>query len=512
MYPGTYANTHPDKPAVIQAATGEVLTYGALDEGSMRIAQLFRTRGIGPEDSIAIFLENHPRFFEVCWAAQRSALRYTAVSSRLTAPEVEYVVRDCGAKALVTSLANADVAAELSASLSDLELFMLSGETGGFQHLDPMAAAMPAEPPSNESEGVTMLYSSGTTGRPKGIRRPMSRYPMGTKPDLFDLFLERYEIDGDAVYLSPAPLYHSAPLHFNLNMQRIGATCVVMERFDAEDALRLIEKHRVTHAQWVPSMFVRMLKLPQDRRQRYDVSSMRFAIHAAAPCPVPVKQQMIEWWGPTLHEYYAGTEGNGSTGIDSHEWLSHPGSVGKPRNCKVHIIDDDGNELPPGKPGGIYFSGGGEFEYHNDPEKTEASYTDRGWSTLGDIGYLDDEGYLYLTDRRAHMIIRGGVNIYPQEAENVLITHPSVYDVAVIGVPSQDFGEEVKGVVQPMPDVEGDDDLERELLAFCVDNLAKFKCPASIDFEGELPRHPTGKLYKRLIKDRYWGQHDTRIV
>ena len=512
MYPGTHAATHPDKPAVIMATGGETLTYAALDEGSKRFAQLFRSRGLEPEDSLALFLENHPRFFEVCWGAQRSALRYTAVSSRLTAPEVEYIVRDCGAKALVTSIAKADVAAQLVEPLADLERLMLSGEIAGFENLDRLVAAMPAEPPSDEGEGVTMLYSSGTTGRPKGIRRPMSRYPMGTKPDGFELFEQRYEVDSDVVYLSPAPLYHSAPLHFNLAMQRAGGTCVIMERFDAEEALRMIEKHRVTHAQFVPTMFVRMLKLPEEVRSRYDVSSLRYAIHAAAPCPIPVKEQMIEWWGPVLYEYYAGTEGNGSTAITSAEWLEHKGSVGRPSTCEVHILDEEGEELPPGEPGGIYFSGGGEFEYHNDPEKTAASYTSAGWSTLGDIGYLDEEGYLYLTDRKAHMIIRGGVNIYPQEAENVLVTHPKVYDVAVIGVPHPELGEEVKAVVQPMPGVEPGEELATELLEHCYANLAKFKCPSSVDFETELPRHPTGKLYKRLIKDRYWGQHDTRIV
>jgi acyl-CoA synthetase (AMP-forming)/AMP-acid ligase II len=513
MYPGTHAATDPSKPAVVMGTSGEVLTYGQLDEGSKRIAQVLRARGLEPEDSLAIFLDNHPRFFEVCWAAQRSALRYTAISSRLTAPEVEYIARDCGAKALITSRAKADVARELAHRLGDLELLMLDEPIDGYDPLDELAAAMPAEPPSDEGEGVDMLYSSGTTGRPKGVRREMTRWPMGTPPENFDLFVTRYGITPDSIYFSPAPLYHSAPLRFNMAFQRAGGTCVVMERFDPEEALRLIEHHRPTHSQWVPTMFVRMLKLPEEQRSHYDVSSLRYAIHAAAPCPVPVKEEMIRWWGPILFEYYAGTEGNGSTAIDSAEWLEHKGSVGAPQNCVIHILHPEtGEEQSPGDPGVIYFEGGGQFEYHNDPEKTRSSYHAAGWSTLGDIGYLDEDGYLYLTDRKAHMIIRGGVNIYPQEAENVLITHPKVYDVAVIGVPNTDFGEEVKAVVQTMQGIEGDAALAEELIEFCQSQLAKFKCPETVDFEAELPRHATGKLYKRLIKDRYWGEHDTRIV
>ncbi len=313
-----------------------------------------------------------------------------------------------------------------------------------------------------------------------------------------------YGADENSIYLSPAPLYHAAPLGFSMACLRSGIQVVVMEHFEAERALKFIERYRVTHSQWVPTMFVRMLKLPEEVRTKYDVSSLKCAIHAAAPCPIPVKEQMIDWWGPVLFEYYAGTEGNGFVQLNSQEWLAHKGSVGRALNCTVHICDDEGKELPVGEPGTIYFGGGGKFEYHKDPDKTAQSRHAEGWSTLGDVGYVDDEGFVYLTDRKHFMIISGGVNIYPQEAENLLITHPKVYDVAVFGVPNEDFGEEVKAVVQPVDMAEAGAALEQELIMFCRSQLSHIKCPRSVDFEAQLPRHPTGKLYKRLLKDRYW--------
>src|SRR5262245_30572112 len=357
-----------------------------------------------------------------------------------------------------------------------------------------------------------MLYSSGTTGRPKGVKHPLVEAPIGTPAPLVAGINVMYGVTKDSSYLSPAPLYHSAPLGFTMSMLRIGGTVLVMEHFDAERALGLIEQHRVTHAQWVPTMFVRMLKLPEVVRARYDASSLRFAIHAAAPCPVHVKEQMIEWWGPILHEYYAGTEGNGFCAIDSQQWLEHRGSVGRPTNAKVHILDDEFNELPPGEVGTIYFESGARYEYHNDPVKTAGAKSPQGWTTLGDVGYVDPEGWLFLTDRKAFMIISGGVNIYPQETEDCLIQHPLVADVAVIGVPNEDFGEEVKAVVQPVSMDEAGPALEEELIAWCRQRISALKCPRTVDFEPELPRHPTGKLYKRLLRDRYWGKRDSRIV
>ena len=513
MYPGVHAKTTPDKPAYIMAQSGQMVTYKELDDRSNQCARLFRSLGLAPGDCIALCMENHPRFLEICWAAQRAGLYYSAISSRLTAAEVEYIVDDCGAKAFISSKAKAEMAAELVGRNPAVEArFMLDATARGYQSYEEAVAAQPAEPIPDELEGNDMLYSSGTTGRPKGVKVPLPGKPAGTPSALQLLVQGLYQADGNAIYLSPAPLYHAAPLRFNLAIQRLGGTCIVMDHFDALEALRLIEKYRVTYSQWVPTMFVRMLKLPVEERTRYDVSSLRVAIHAAAPCPIPVKEQMIEWWGPVLHEYYAGTEGNGFCAIDSQQWMSHKGSVGKPLLGQVHILDEEGNEVPTGEIGTVFFGGGAEFEYHNDPEKTAAARSKEGHTTLGDVGYVDEEGFLYLTDRRSFMIISGGVNIYPQETENLLVTHPKVADAAVIGVPNQEFGEEVKAVVQPIDMSEAGPALAQELLDFCRQNLSHLKCPRSIDFEAELPRYPTGKLFKRLLKDRYWKGHRSRIL
>jgi long-chain acyl-CoA synthetase len=514
VYPGTHAVATPDKPATIMAGSGQVVTYSELDRGSNQVAQLLRSRGLQVGDGVALMFENHPRYHEVLWGAQRSGLRFTAISSRLTAGEVEYILNDCGAKAFVTSSRYRDVAAALTPDRIPAAhtRLMIDGAIEGWEPYEDIIAGQPAEPVPDECEGVDMLYSSGTTGRPKGIRRPFEIKPAGS-PDNVSLMMQAmYGFQPDSIYLSPAPLYHSAPLRFTLSVHRLGGTAIVMEHFDAIEFLELVERYHVTHTQMVPTMFVRLLKLPEEDRKGHDLSSLECVIHAAAPCPVPVKHQMIEWLGPILREYYAGTEGNGFTAIDSEDWLAHPGSVGPALLGTIHILDEDGRQLPVGEPGTIYFEGGATFEYHNDEAKTAASRTEEGWSTLGDIGYLDDDGYLYLTDRRAHMIISGGVNIYPQEAENVLTMHPKVVDVAVFGVPHEEFGEEVKAVVQPVSMADAGPDLERELIAYCREHLADVKCPRSVDFDPELPRAETGKLYKRLIRDRYWEGHQTRIL
>jgi long-chain acyl-CoA synthetase len=513
VYPGAHAQTTPDKPAYIMAASGEVVTYRQLDEGSNRCAQLFRARGLRPGDGIAFCLENHPRFFEITWAAQRSGLYYTPISSRLTAAEVEYIVNDCGAKVFLTSAYKGDVAAQLANRLPQVHTrLMLDATAPGYDSYEQAVAQQPAKPVPDELEGHDMLYSSGTTGRPKGVKVELTGEPAGTPSPLLALVTLLYSVSPETVYLSPAPLYHAAPIRFCMGIHRLGGTTIIMDKFDPVEALQLIERYRVTHSQWVPTMFIRLLKLPEAERRRHDVSSLRVAIHAAAPCPIPVKEQMITWWGPVLHEYYAGTEGNGFVAITSEEWLQHKGSVGRSLLGEIHILDDAGNELAPGDIGTIYFANGPVFEYHNDPDKTALSRTSQGWSTMGDVGYVDQDGYLYLTDRKADMIISGGVNIYPQEAENVLAAHSKVEDVAVFGVPNSDLGEEVKAVVQPSNMDEAGPELERELIDFCQQQLAKYKCPRSIDFEAELPRHPTGKLYKRLLKDRYWKNHTTRII
>jgi len=513
MYPGFHAKNDPDKIAYRMAESGETVSYGQLDARSNQGAQLFRSIGLKPGDGVAIFMENNARYLEVCWAAQRSGLVYTAISSRLTAPEAEYIVRDSGAKALVTSHALGDVAGDLAEALGHLQgRYLVGGTERGLPCWEEATAAQSTDPIPDECEGTDMLYSSGTTGRPKGVRFAFSQKPIGTPPPLLLLVQGLYGADEKSVYLSPAPLYHAAPLRFNMAMLRLGGTCIVMEHFDALRALELIERHRVTHSQWVPSMFVRMFKLPEADRSRFDVSSLKVAIHAAAPCPIPVKEKMIEWWGPVLYEYYAGTEGNGFTSINSEEWLANKGSVGRALMGEIHILDEAGVELPTGEAGGVYFGNAPAFEYHNDPVKTAESVSPQGYTTLGDVGYVNAEGYLFLTDRKADMIISGGVNIYPREAENVLVTHPAVADAAVFGIPNDDFGEEVKAVVQPVEMGRAGPELERELIEFCHAQLAKIKCPRSVDFERELPRHPTGKLYKRLLRDRYWGNRTSKIV
>ncbi len=518
MYPGAFAETRPDHPAVIMATDGQVITYRELDDHANRLSQLFRSVGLQPGDHVAFCLENHPNFLAVAWGCHYAGLYYTAMSSRLNDDEMQYILNDCGAKAFITSAYKTDAAVAVLGQAPGVETWlMMDGVADGYASYEEMVAAQPAEPLPNRVAGADMLYSSGTTGRPKGVKTQLPDRPLeDSGSSVYGLMALLFGLTADSVYLSPAPLYHAAPLRFCMGAHMGGATVVVMERFDPETALRLIEEYRVTVSQWVPTMFIRMLKLDDDVRERYDVSSMQAAVHAAAPCPVEVKRRMIEWWGPVLHEYYAGTEGNGFIYTNSEDWLAHPGTVGKALIGTVHIVGDDGEELPVGEPGTIYFEGeaAATFQYHNDPEKTASSRDPqgRGWSTLGDVGRLDEDGFLYLTDRKAYMIISGGVNIYPQEAENVLALHPKVFDVAVFGVPNEDFGEEVKAVVQTADGIEGTPELERELIAYCREKLADVKCPRTIDFRPELPRHPTGKLYKRLLKDEYWQGHESGII
>ena len=499
------------------ASSGEITTFAQLEERSARFAGALRRRGLVTGDHIAILMENNRAYLEIAWAAQRSGLYYTAVNSHLRRAEVQYILDDCGAKALIASPAMADVAAQLD--LGQIPVRISVGELPAsdgleFETYDEVLRTAPSNTAEDELEGREMLYSSGTTGRPKGVRKTLSATPLGDPtsiPVLLAMGIADNGVDETAVYLSPAPLYHSAPLVYSMSMHRIGATVVVMERFDPQQCLELIERYRVTHAQFVPTMFTRMLRLPKDVRETYDVSSLQFAVHAAAPCPIAVKRQMIDWWGPILSEYYAGTEDIGSAHISAEEWLAHPGSVGRPRE-ECHIVGPDGSELPAGHSGVIYFAGGRDFAYHNDPDKTASVVNERGWRTLGDIGYLDDDGYLYLTDRQAHMIISGGVNIYPQEAENCLAGHPAVLDVAVIGVPDEEMGEAVKAVVQPVDPAAAGPELGAALLDYCRAELATYKCPRSVDFVEQLPRDENGKLYKRRLREQYWRGHESLVV
>lgn len=504
FFPDAHAEAHPDKPAYIMAGTGETVGYGELVERSRRAAHLMRALGAGHGTCVALMMENHVRFLELAWAAQRAGLRYTAVSPRLTPDEVAYILEDSASRLLFASASTAAVAREAAGRAPNVEhLISADAGTPGFDTLEELLEDRPATPLADEREGSEFLYSSGTTGRPKAISAELPLHPIGTPPGIVPLFERLYGFGEDTVYLSPAPLYHSAPLRFNMAVHRLGGTTVVMERFDAAWALDLVERLGVTHTQMVPTMFVRLLRLTDEQRRAHDLSTLRAVVHAAAPCPPEVKAQMIDWLGPIVYEYYSSTEVHLLTAIDSEDWLAHRGSVGRALIGTPHILDDDGNELPAGEAGTVWSEGGPAFEYHNDPDKTAESRNERGYRTVGDIGYLDSDGYLCLTDRKADMIISGGVNVYPQEAENVLVTHPAVADAAVFGIPHAELGEEVKGVVQLLPTGRSEEDIEAELITYCQERLAKYKCPRSIDFTDDLPRHATGKLYKRLLRDRY---------
>ena len=504
MYPGNWAKTHPDKPAVIMAESGKHLTYRELNERSTQLAHYFRQCGMGVGSYAAVLVGNSLNSFVVFWAAHRSGLFYTPINWHLTPREIDYILEDSGARMLVVDDSYEKAGNEL-ADKHGIQLLTLGERGSDAHHGEDVIGAMPITELDDETEGVEIIYTSGTTGQPKGGRRPLpNTHPSSDSRKLSKLF-NLFDMSQETVYLSPgAPLYHAAPLRFCMAQHRLGGTAVVMERFDAIQALSSIEQYSITHSQWVPTMFVRMLRLSEEDRNGFDLSSHRVAIHGAAACPRPVKEAMLNWWGPILHEYYGASEGGGVTHIGPDEWLQHPGSVGKPLYGVPHILDEeDGHELPPDQTGVVYFERGIPIEYHNDQAKTHSAHGPNGWSTVGDLGYLDDDGYLYLVDRRSNLIISGGVNIYPQEIEDVLILHPAVHDVAVIGVPNEEFGQEVKAVVQLRDQGQPSQELERTLIDYCRSALASYKCPRSVDFVDELPRTESGKLYKRRLLERY---------
>ncbi len=516
MYAGKYAVECATRPAFIMAGTGESVSYAEYDARTNRLAHLLRAHGLKRLDHYAIFMENNNRYLESCGAGERSGLYYTCVNSYLTADELAYIVNNSESKALITSRARRDVAMQALAQCPGLELCLIvdgTGDDGPFVDFEQAVAVQPSTPIPDEALGTPMLYSSGTTGRPKGILRPLPENPPSKPLPLFDFLVKLWRYREDMTYLSPAPLYHSAPQAAVSLTIRNGGTAIIMEQFDPQAYLALIEKYKVTHSQLVPTMFSRLLKLPEAVRGHHDLSSLEIAIHAAAPCPAQVKEQMIAWWGPIIHEYYGATEGLGFTACDSAEWLAHRGSVGRVLLGDLHILDENMQPCPKGTPGEIWFKTATPFEYFNDPARTaQARSPDGTMSTVGDVGYVDDDGFLYLTDRSTFMIISGGVNIYPQECENLLITHPKVADAAVFGVPNEDLGEEVKAVVQPIASVQPGPEFAAELMAFCARHLSRQKCPRSIDFTDELPRLPTGKLYKKALRDEYWVGHRNRIV
>ncbi len=505
MYPGHWAQEKPNQSAVVNTTTGEQLTWAELDDRSNQVAQLLYARGLRTGDHVALLMENHLDFFVISWGVLRAGLYLTCINRYLTAEEAAYIVNDSDSTALFSSAA-LEVAESILAHINNCPNRFSKGAVSGYEDFAQVCAQQPAKPLAEQPMGDTMLYSSGTTGHPKGIKRPLT----GKSIEEGIPGVERdnvYGIADDTRYLSPAPLYHAAPFGFCMRTLSLGGTVFMMERFDPEQALQNLEKYKITHSQWVPTMFVRMLKLAKDERTKYNLSTHRCAIHAAAPCPVEIKQQMMDWWGPIIWEYYAGTERNGATIISPQEWLAHPGSVGKAASGTLHICDEEGNELPSGEEGMVYFEQAQRpFEYHKAPEKTSNAThpTHPGWTSLGDVGYVDEEGYLYLTDRKAFMIISGGVNIYPREIEDTLILHEQIQDVAVFGVPNPEFGEEVKAVVELMPGSTPSSDLADDIESFARQHLAGYKIPRSIDFIDELPRLPTGKLYKRQLRAQYW--------
>lgn len=516
MYPGTHVTARANQPAFIMASTGETVSYGELEARTNRLAHFLRSRGLNRLDHYSIFMENNSRYLESCGAGERAGLYFTCINSFLKADELAYILTNSESRVLIFSEEKRAVAEEALRQCPKVEVSLVvdgPGNGSTILNFDEATAGFPATPIADESLGTAMLYSSGTTGRPKGIVRPLPEQPPSEGLPLFHFLKQLWHYREGLGYLSPAPLYHSAPQAAVNLVIRSGGTAIIMEKFDPEHYLQLVEKYRPTHTQLVPTMFSRMLKLPDEVRKRYDTSSLEIAIHAAAPCAPQVKEQMIAWWGPIIHEYYGATEGLGFTACDTPQWQAHRGTVGKVLLGELHVLDENMQPCPKETPGTLWFKTATPFEYFNDPKRTaETRSADGSMSTVGDIGYVDDDGFLYLTDRATFMIVSGGVNIYPQECENLLITHPKVADAAVFGVPNEDLGEEVKAVVQPMPGIAADQAFADELTAFCLNNLSRQKCPRSIDFIDEMPRLPTGKLYKRLLRDRYWGDRKSRIV
>ncbi|HUE60224.1 MAG TPA: AMP-binding protein [Acidimicrobiales bacterium] len=516
MYARRHASEHPDRPAIVMATSGRTVTFKEYEDRANQVAHLLRDAGLGRGDHISIFSENNPEMLEIQAAAERIGIYYTLVNSHLAPEEVAYIVTDSQSRALFSSVARREVAEPAADGCPGLErMFMigLDSSSGRWEPYEGAIRPLPVEPVSDESMGAPMLYSSGTTGHPKGIYRELPEGTPEDQPDQSPFFRYIWGFREGMVYLNPAPLYHSAPQRSVALALNLGCTSIVMEKFDPEQWLQLVERYQVTQCQMVPTMFSRLLRLPEDVRLKYDTSSLETIIHAAAPCPVPIKQAMIDWVGPVLNEYYAATEGNGCTFCTSEEWLKHPGTVGRCLLGTLMILDENGDQCPAGVDGTVWFAGATNFEYFRDPKKTADSRTaDGNASTVGDVGHVDEDGWLYLTDRKSYMIISGGVNIYPQETENLLVTHPAVMDAAVLGVPNEDLGEEVRAVVQLVDPASAGPAVEAELIRFCREHLAAFKCPRTVDFVDELPRLPTGKLYKRLLREKYWQGHQTSIV
>lgn len=503
LFPGGHLPAQENKPAVIMAEAGEQITFGELDRAANRLGRLFQWLGLKPGEHIAVCIENRLECAEIQWGAHYVGLYYTFVSTRLKGQEAAYIVDDCDAQVVIVSAKTAPGILESLRGLAKPPKIYSLDTYEDLELLDEACDSFGGEPVTDTVEGSEMLYSSGTTGVPKGVKPALTGQPLGSTCVIAGLLKMGFGVSDQSVYLSPAPYYHAAPLKWGQAVLALGGTVVITKRFDAEACLKAIETYKVTHSQWVPTMFSRLLSLDEDVKNRYDLSSQKMAVHAAAPCPIPVKQAMIDWWGPIITEYYSCTETIGTTLVTCQDWLDNPGTVGRAILGVVHIVDEDGNECPAGEDGLVYFGEGPPFSYHKDETKTQQAYNDKGWATVGDVGHLDENGFLYLTDRKSNMIISGGVNVYPQEVENLLIAHPKVYDAAVIGTPHEDLGEEVRAVIQLEAGVEPGEPLAEELIAFTREQLSSIKCPRVVEFRNQLPREPNGKLLKRLLRDEY---------
>jgi len=501
-----HAVARPSAIAIVDP-TGKTLSWEMLNNASIEFAHILEEHGAQPGQIISILLENRMEYFIAVWGALRLGLYVTPINWHLKDTEVSHIASDSDSILIISSTMHSDLLATIPLPVLMVDQGVVANRLTKATETPGMLAAQFVQ-----TEGQIMYYSSGTTGKPKGIRRPFMTREFGTAPPVDAFIANLYGISADTTYLSPAPLYHAAPLNWCLAILRLGGKIIFMDKFEPQEFLAQINNNCVTHTQVVPTMFVRLLKMPEEIRKQYDTSSLKVVVHAAAPCPREIKQQMIDWLGDVIYEYYGGSESNGVTALDSEEWRKHPGSVGRVVLGQVHICDEQGAELPPNQEGTVYFSGLPDFEYYKDPVKTRDAYNDKGWSTLGDIGYLDDDGYLYLTDRRAFMIVSGGVNIYPQEIENLLVNHPQIMDVAVLGMPNPDFGEEVVAVIEPTKAAPGDEPLSADsftaaISAYCKANLAAFKCPKKIILMENLPRLPNGKLLKRMIKEQLLQRH-----
>lgn len=513
LTPDHWAETDPNRIAVL-LPDDRSMTYGELASRSRTVAQDWSARGILAGDRVAIAMENRADFLVVAVAALRTSVRLVTVGTHLTIDEITHVIVDSDARLVVTSARYLDVVRGAVHDAPGAPVVLVADDdlppSDGVDRLYGETVDPGPEATAGNLQGAFMFYSSGTTGKPKGILRDMPDVQFAQGDPLTAGFGAMWGFTGGSVWLNSAPLYHAYPLQSCTSVVRWGGTLVLTERFDAEQTLQLIERHSVTHTSVVPTMFVRLLGLPAETRSRYDVSSLRCVIHAGAACAVSVKQAMMTWWGPILYEFYGGSENIGMVLITPQEWLEHRGSVGKPAPGTISVRDDDGRPVAPAVRGTVWFEHAPKFSYHKSPEKTAGVFDASGRATLGDLGYLDDDGYLYLDGRRVDLIISGGVNIYPAEIEDRLAAHPAVFDVAVIGVPDHEFGQQVKAVVELEPGVDASDELAAALMAHTRQILAGYKCPRSVDFTVSLPRTPTGKLLKRVLLEQYWTNEETQ--